>query len=70
MSRLARHRRLVAGGPWHLTEHALLEAEQDQLDALDVEHALFTGQLGRDWPKRGTFEIIGRATVYEDRALH
>ena len=51
-----------------LTEHAYEEMEKDQLDVLDVESAILTGELERVLTQdpRGTrYVVVGKATDQE-----
>lgn len=52
---------LVRHGLFYLLEHALEEAEIDDLDIFDIEHAILTGHVRRPWPRHGTLEIVGKA---------
>lgn len=59
MSEIKQIRMLVREGLYYLTEHAYDEAGYDNLDIYDVEHAVLTGQIRRNWPKEGKFEVVG-----------
>jgi hypothetical protein len=61
VSRVGRIRKLVQAGRWHLVEHAIVQAEEEGFDTTDVEHVLLSGTIRRQWPRRGTFEVIGES---------
>jgi len=65
---LERIRRAVLDGHYALTEHAYEEMDDDNLDVLDVESAILTGEIDQTLTKdpRGTrYVVIGRATDLE-----
>lgn len=62
---LDRIRHAVLDGRYTLTEHAYDEMEEDNLDVLDVESAILTGNIDQEltMDPRGTrFVVIGNAT--------
>lgn len=59
MSKIGQIRVLVRSGLYYLTEHADDEAIDDGFDIYDIEHAISTGKIRRNWPKEGKCEIIG-----------
>ena len=65
---LERIRRAVLDGRYALTEHAYEEMDDDNLDVLDVESAILTGEIDQKLTKdpRGTrYVVIGNATDLE-----
>jgi hypothetical protein len=58
---LRRIQALTRHGLYYLTEHALDEASDDDLDVFDVEHAILKGRVRRTWPDTGTIELVGPA---------
>ena len=61
MSVIARSRRLVENGQFYLTEHAKIEADDEGFNIYDIENSVMTGRTKRSWPKKGTFEIVGKS---------
>lgn len=65
---LERIRNAVLNGRYVLTEHAYEEIEEDNLDVLDIESAILTGEveqvLTRD-PRGTRFVVVGKATDQE-----
>ena len=62
---LERIRNAILDGRYTLTEHAYDEIEEDNLDVLDVEAAILTGQIDQvlTLDPRGTrYVVIGNAT--------
>jgi len=62
---LERIRNAILDSRYTLTEHAYDEMEADNLDVLDVEAAILTGQIDQELTKdpRGTrYVVIGQAT--------
>jgi len=65
---LQRIRNAVLDHRYVLTEHAYEEMEKDQLDVLDVESAILTGEIERALTQdpRGTrYVVVGKATDQE-----
>jgi len=65
---LERIRKAILDGRYSLTEHAYEEMEEDNLDALDVESAVLTGEIDRalTMDPRGTRYVVhGKATDQE-----
>jgi hypothetical protein len=65
---LERIRDAVLDGRYALTEHAYEEMDNDNLDVLDVESAILTGEIDEVLTKdpRGTrYVVIGAATDLE-----
>ena len=65
---LQRIRNAVLDHRYVLTEHAYEEIEKDQLDVLDVESAVLTGEIERALTQdpRGTrYVVVGKATDQE-----
>ena len=65
---LQRIRNAVLDHRYVLTEHAYEEMEKDQLDVLDVESAILTGEIERALTQdpRGTrYVVVGKATDEE-----
>ena len=65
---LERIRRAVLDGRYALTEHAYEEMDDDDLDVLDIESAILTGEIDEKLTKdpRGTrYVVIGNATDLE-----
>jgi hypothetical protein len=61
MSITDRIRRLAEEGLYYLSEHALQEAEADDLDIFDVETVLLHGKQRRIWSREGKHEIVGES---------
>ena len=62
---LERIRNAILGRRYTLTEHAYDEMEEDNLDVLDVESAILTGEIDKalTMDPRGTrYVVIGNAT--------
>jgi Domain of unknown function (DUF4258) len=62
---LERIRLAIHNQQYTLSEHAYDEMDQDDLDVLDVEAAILTGQIGQTLTKdpRGTrYVVVGKAT--------
>lgn len=62
---LERIREAILDQRYTLTEHAYDEMDDDNLDVLDVESAILTGQVDQELTKdpRGTrYVVIGKAT--------
>ncbi len=67
---LERVRRAVLDGRYVLTEHAYEEMDDDNLDVLDVESAILTGEIDQILTKdpRGTrYVVTGNATDMDSR---
>jgi TolB-like protein len=65
---LQRIRNAVLDHRYVLTEHAYEEMERDQLDVLDVESAVLTGEIEQALTQdpRGTrYVVVGKATDQE-----
>jgi hypothetical protein len=65
---LERIRKAILDGRYALTEHANEEMEEDDLDVLDVEAAILTGEIERvlTMDPRGTrYVVVGKATDQE-----
>jgi hypothetical protein len=65
---LERIRNAILDGRYSLTEHAYEEMEEDDLDVLDVESAILTGEIDRalTMDPRGTrYVVLGKATDQE-----
>lgn len=61
-------RNAILDGRYTLTEHAYDEMDQDNLDVLDVESAILTGEIDQvmTMDPRGTrYVVIGNATDQE-----
>jgi len=52
---------LVRNGLYYLTEHAYVEADEDDLDIYDVEQGVLTGKVRKRWKREGKYEIVGSA---------
>jgi len=62
---LERIRNAILDGRYALTEHAYDEMAEDNLDVLDVESAILTGEIDKVLTRdsRGTrFVVVGKAT--------
>jgi len=65
---LERIRRAILDHRYALTEHAYEEMNEDDIDVLDVESAILTGEIEQVLTKdpRGTrYVVVGRATDQE-----
>lgn len=65
---LERIRNAILDGRYVLSEHAYEEMEEDNLDVLDVESAILTGDIERalTMDPRGTrYVVVGKATDQE-----
>jgi len=65
---LERIREAVLDGRYALTEHAYEEMDDDDLDVLDVESALLTGEIDKvltNDPRGTRYVVIGSATDME-----
>lgn len=54
----------VAGGSYIMTAHALLEMRADHLDVVDIESAILTGRIAREFtadPRGTRYEVVGTA---------
>lgn len=66
--RLDQIRNAVLDGRYTLTEHAYEEMDNDDLDVLDIESAILTGQIDQELTRdpRGTrYVVIGKGTDLE-----
>ena len=54
-------RRLVENGLYYLTNHAVEEADLDEIDIYDVENVLLHGKIRKTWPVEGKVEVVGRS---------
>jgi len=52
-------RNLVENGLYYLTEHAIFEADNDDIAIYDIESVLLKGHIRRIWPREKKYEIIG-----------
>lgn len=52
-------RQCIRDGLYYLTEHAVAEADEDDLEIYDVENVLLSGNIRKTWPREKKFEIMG-----------
>ena len=61
LSTIAQIQALVRNGLYYLTEHADVEAGEDDFDIYDVEHGILSGKVRRRWKRETKYEIVGVA---------
>ncbi|MBN1360093.1 MAG: DUF4258 domain-containing protein [Sedimentisphaerales bacterium] len=61
MSTIKQIQTLVSSGLYYLTDHACVEADEDDFDIYDVEQGILTGTIRRRWRREGKYEIVGSA---------
>jgi hypothetical protein len=65
---LERIRNAIVDARYTFTEHAYEEMDEDDLDALDVESAILTGEIDRVLtmdPRGARYVVVGKATDQE-----
>lgn len=61
MSKIKQIQALVRNGLYYLTEHAYVEASEDDFDVYDVEQGILTGKIRKRWKREGKYELVGSA---------
>jgi hypothetical protein len=61
VSRIKQIQALVRNGLYYLTEHAYIEASEDDFDIYDVERSILVGKIRKRWRREGKYEIVGSA---------
>lgn len=72
MSVLDRARRLVRGGQYEVTEHAVEKADRERLGVRDIKEILLKGRVAGKYGRKGTerrYRVEGRSVDGRDVAI-